>query len=204
MRGGSMAQKWQIFNKAGSAIGFSLLFVLAVFSPRFAQNNAAGTRPKWELVSTTDGQFIYRGTHGISRTSHGTIIAWEKIVPQLDTPKGRESRRSRIQSLTDMIGAGRASTYSYYLKIEEYDCREGSKRTLQFKFYDQAGRNLQNIPEFYYTKGGRVIQGPPPPIGKNEKPSWFHPTPNSVGEKIVKVVCGANGEKPGIDRRLNP
>lgn len=184
----------QIFNKTGLAIGSSLFFVFGVFSTSFAQSSAAPTRQSWVLVSTTDAQFIYRGTHGISKTSHKTIIAWEKIVPRLDTSEGRESRRSRIQSLTNMIGAEQANTYGYYLKIEEYDCGEGSTRTLQFKFYDHAGRNIQNVPEFHYSKGGRVIQGPPPPVGKNEKPNWLHPTPNSVGERILKVVCSANDE----------
>lgn len=189
-----MTIRGQIFNKAESAIGFSLLFVLVVFSLSFAQSNAARTRQSWVLVSTTDAQFIYRGTQGISKTSHRTIIAWEKIVPRLDTSEGRESKRSRIRSLTNMIGAERANTYGYYLKIEEYDCREGTTRTLQFKFYDHAGRNIQNVPEFRYSKGGRVIQGPPPPVGKNEKPNWLHPTPNSVGERILKAVCSANDE----------
>ncbi len=186
--------KLQIFNKTGLAFGLSLLFVFVVFSISYAQTKAARTRENWELVSTTNAQFIYRGTHGLSVTDHQTIIAWEKVVPRLDTPEGRESRQSRIQSLTKMIGAERANTYSHYLKIEEYDCREGSTRTLQFKFSDRAGRNIQNIPEFHYSKGGRVIQGPPPPIGKNEKPNWFHPAPDSVGEKMLRAVCSANDE----------
>lgn len=200
MRIKSMTASLQIFNKAGLAIGFSLLFVFVIFSTSFAQSKAAGTRESWELVSTTDRQIIYRGTHGISKTSHRTIIAWEKIVPRLDTPEGRESRRSRIQSLTNMIGAERAKTYSYYLKIEEYDCRERSTRTLQFKFYDQVGRNIQNIPEFHYTKAGRIFQGPPPPIGKHEEPDWIHPNPESVGERILNVVCSANDESQGSKR----
>jgi hypothetical protein len=180
-------------NKLFSLLACALIFMLLNVSISFSQNTR-GSQKKvtWELVSTTDAQSLYRNTQNLSETPHGTIIAQEKIVPKTDTLEGRQSRSKTIETLTGMIGEKGANTYSYHLKIEEYDCKEGSKRTLQFKFYDDTGRNIQNVPEFHYRKGSKEFQGPPPPIGKNEKPNWFHPSPKSVGETILKAVCRAN------------
>jgi hypothetical protein len=181
-------------NKLFSLLTGALIFMLLTASISLAQNDRGGQKKTvWELVSTTEAQSLYRNVQNISETTHGTIIAQEKIVPRIDTFEGRQSRRKTIETLNGMVGEERANTYSYHLKIEEYDCREGSKRTLQFKFYDGTGRNIQNVPEFHYRKGSKEFEGPPPPIGKNEKPDWFRPSPNSVGETILKAVCRANG-----------
>lgn len=181
-----------VLDKPLSLLAWSLVSMLMIAGASFAQNTGGSRTIAWELVSTTDAQTLYRSTQIISKTPYGTIRAWEKIVPRTDTPEGRQGRLKTIGTLIGMVGEARANSYSYHLKIEEYDCREGSKRTLQFKFYDDKGRNIQNVPEFHYTRGGKKFEGPPPPISKNEKPDWFHPSPNSVGETILKAVCGVH------------
>jgi hypothetical protein len=165
----------------------TLLFILLVAAASEAQYSTTGVT--WQLVSKTPGESIFRSTHIILRTDHGTIIAWEKLVPRSDTTEGRESRNQTLHTLIGMVGEKRANTYSYQLKIEEYDCVEHMKRTLQFKFYDSLGNNIQNVPEFHYTRNGKVFQGPPPPIPKNAKPEWWRPPASSLGGGILDAVC---------------
>ena len=140
----------------------------------FAQRRKPSGAPRWELVATTDSESLYRSANPPSRTSQGTVTSQEKIVPRLDTSEGLNARRDTITTITKSIGVTLASTYSYRSKIEEYDCNQGNKRTLQFLFYNERGMIIHRVPAQI------------PPISR---PDWYHPPAGSIGERFLNAVC---------------
>lgn len=160
-----------------------ILIAASTYVCVFAQERTSRGEPRWELVATTDVQSLYRSTNPISRTAQGTITAWEKIVPRMDTAEGRNARKETIRTITKSIAVTIANSYSYYSKLEEYDCDRGNKRTLQFLFYNERGKIIHRVP----------AQIPP-----TSRPEWFHPLAGSIGERLVTAVC-----QPAFDSRLH-
>lgn len=144
------------------------------YIPTLPPSQLTPNTSQWELVSITDSTSIYRSKNYSSKTPQSTLLSWEQVVPRTDRAKGIIDRLETIKTIAKAIGTKRASEYSYYIKLEEYDCRARNKRALQFLFYDRSGNVLHEVP---------------PIILDTEIPKWFHPPSQSIGATLLNAVC---------------
>lgn len=123
---------------------------------------------KWWILSPGGARDVYMNKARITRTSSTKVKAWVKLQLNRDQQSNfdryideRKSAGFRIDNFDD---------YDYSLVLEEFDCSQNKLRILSTVDYDFHRNALDSR--------------------STPNSTWFDIIPESVGEQMIRFVCG--------------
>lgn len=114
--------------------------------------------------SNTSDFWVREEPLSVSGTSR---VTWTAV-----TPSNGNTRAFRAIH-AEQLGRSKSSRLDRILQRETFDCSGRRSKMHEAIYYDGAGTPLDSVRDDY--------------------PDWTYPAPNTVGEGLLDVVCGANG-----------
>jgi len=123
---------------------------------------------EWPHVGSTRYSLVYYGAKTIKRTNGNVIRVWTKttLKDRSDETKSEFLRSRQTQGLR-IYGY---ENFSHSLELGEYHCTRSEGRLLSRVDYDVKGNVIDSA--------------------SYRNPPWDYIVPNSIGESILKVICG--------------
>jgi hypothetical protein len=113
----------------------------------------------WKYLYADENYSFFYDWQSINKTSTGSILVWEKMVP---TQKTKEEKVKKSEP--------KFQNWDYTLLLEEIDCTERKIKLLKWIDYDENGKPIS------ISDMSKII-------------NWEVITPESLGEALFEMVC---------------